>query len=64
MEDTPVEGTQKYIDGIEWPASKEEVLEIMQRNGAPDDVLAAVRDEDKDRFTAPSDVHHALWKQA
>ncbi len=64
MEDTPVEATQKYIDGIQWPASKDDVLQAMEGNGAPEDVLGAVRNEDKERFTGPNEVHHALWKAA
>jgi hypothetical protein len=64
MEETPVETTQKYIEGIQWPATKDEVLEAMQDNGAPDDVMQALRDDGKDRYTAPSDIHHTLWKKA
>ena len=63
MEDSPVETTQKYIDGIEWPASSDDVLEAMERNGAPDDVLQALRDDGKDRYTAPSDINHTLWRE-
>ncbi len=64
MDETPVEATQKYFEGIIWPASKDEVLSAAQQNGAPDDVLQALRTADKDRFFAPSDVHNALWKAA
>ncbi len=64
MEDTPIEATQKYVDGIQWPASKDDVVTAVERNGAPDDVLQALRDEDKERFTGPNEVHQALWKQA
>ncbi|HWC85251.1 MAG TPA: DUF2795 domain-containing protein [Solirubrobacteraceae bacterium] len=64
MDDAPVEVTQKHIDGIAWPASKEEVLEGLQQNGAPDDVLQAVRSADKDRFAGPNDLHAILWKAA
>ena len=35
----------------------------MENNGAPDDVMQALRDDGKDRYTAPSDIHHTLWKE-
>ncbi len=64
MDDTPVEATQKYFEGIVWPVSKEEVIDTAQQNGAPDDILQALRSSDKDRFVAPSEVHNVLWKEA
>ncbi len=64
MDDTPVEATQKYIDGIVWPASKEDVLTAVERNGAPDDIVAALRSADKERFVAPSEIANVLWKEA
>ncbi len=64
MEETPLDATRKYVDGIIWPADKETVLEAMEGNGAPDDVLQTLRDLDKDRFRAPSEVQNALWTEA
>jgi hypothetical protein len=64
MEETPLEATQKYVNGIQWPASKEEVLQAVESNGAPDDVLKVIREMDTDRFTGPNDVHNALWMDA
>ncbi|MDP8967879.1 MAG: DUF2795 domain-containing protein [Actinomycetota bacterium] len=55
---------QQYVEGLEWPCTKEEVLEAVERNGAPDDVLQALRATEKDRFAGPNDVHSILWKQA
>ncbi len=62
MQDTPVDATRKYSQGIIWPADKETLLQVFQRNGAPEDVLRAVRDAPKSRFVAPSDIIQALWK--
>ncbi len=36
----------------------------MEANGAPEDVLQTLRDTDKDRFTAPSEIQNALWTEA
>ncbi|MBW3653382.1 MAG: DUF2795 domain-containing protein [Actinobacteria bacterium] len=64
MDETPIEAVQQYVEGLEWPCTKEEVLEAVERNGAPDDVLQALRGAEKDRFAGPNDVHSVLWKQA
>lgn len=64
MEETPLEVTSKYLDGVTWPARKAEVLEALERNGAPADALQTVRAADQERFVAPSDVHQALWLAA
>jgi len=64
MEETPVEVTAKYLEGLVWPVDKAEVVEAAQRNGAPEDVVQMIRDMDKDRLTGPNEVHNALWHQA
>lgn len=64
MDETPVGATQKYVEDIIWPADKETVLEAMERNGAPEDVLQTVRQVDRPRFTGPNDVHSGLWENA
>lgn len=64
MEDTPLDVTVKYLDGIEWPASRDDVIAAAQRNGAPDDVLELLRKTDHDRFAGPNEVHNALWIKA
>lgn len=64
MRQTPLEVTSRYVHGIIWPATKETVLQAMQQNGAPDDVLQALRGIDHPRYVAPSDVHQLLWRYA
>ncbi len=56
MQETPVDATRKYAQGLSYPANKETVVQVLQRNGAPDDVIQAVRDADKPRWVAPSDL--------
>lgn len=63
MQEKPIEVVQKYVDGVNWPASKDEVIEAVERNGAPDDVVEAIRSIDKDRLAGPNDVHNVLWKE-
>lgn len=64
MRETPVEVTAKYLHGVTWPARKAVVLEALERNGAPSDVLEIVRTNRLERFVAPSDVQQALWWEA
>lgn len=63
MERTPVETVAKYVHGLTWPANKGEVLDVLQRNGAPEDVLQIVRSSNRERFASPNDVHAALWSR-
>lgn len=60
MRETPLEASMQYVRGIIWPARKAELLRAMEQNGAPGDVLEAVRVYRLERFVAPSDVHMAL----
>ncbi len=64
MEETPLDVTVKYLEGIEWPASKDEVIAAAQRNGAPADVLDKLREMEHDHFPGPNGVHNALWVKA
>ena len=65
MEETPVEAVEKYLDtSITWPASKEDVIACVERNGAPQELVEELRAEDKDRFVGPNQVHEVWWKAA
>lgn len=64
MQETPLDATRKYAQGLKWPADKATVIAVFERNGAPPDVLQALRDTDKPRWVAPSDVSNTLWKAA
>jgi len=61
MADTPLEIAGKYTHGIAYPCSKENVVDIMTRNGAPADVIAQLRTAPYDRYTQPSEILAALW---
>jgi hypothetical protein len=51
---------QKALKGAEYPASKEELAELAEDNGADDDVIEALRDADAEDFDGPDDVMAAL----
>lgn len=61
MQDTPLDVTVKYLDGIEWPASKDEVVAAAQRSGAPDDVVDKLKATEHEQFAGINAVHNALW---
>ena len=52
------------MDGIIWPCGKDEALEALAANGAPDDVLETLRGSEDRRFVSPSDLRSALWEEA
>lgn len=64
MEDKPLDVTVKYLEGIDWPANKDEVIAVAQRNGAPADVLEKLNAMEHDRFAGVNGVHNALWMKA
>lgn len=64
MEETPLDVTTKYLEGIDWPASKDEVIAAAQRNGAPPDVLDKLNETEHDTFAGVNGVHNALWMKA
>ncbi len=48
--DKSTEEYQRYIQGIEFPASKEEVASSVESNGAPQYVVQKLRNADRERF--------------
>ncbi len=47
---------QSYLKGIEYPASREDVASQAEDNGAPDDLVSALRDMDEEEFDGPNEV--------
>ena len=65
MDETPVEAVEKYLDtSITWPASKDDVIACVERNGAPGELVEALRADGRDRFVGPNQVHEVWWKTA
>lgn len=60
MRETPLEVSTKYVRGVTWPITKVELLETMEQQGAPADVLEAVRSDDRVRFTGHWEIHMVL----
>ena len=56
---TPIE-LQKYLSGVDYPASKEQLVSTARDQGAPDDVVRALEQADADEFDSPTAVSSAL----
>jgi hypothetical protein len=51
---------QKALKGASYPASRDELVEQAESNGADADVLDALRGMDGDGFDSPADVMKAV----
>jgi hypothetical protein len=56
---TPIE-LQKYLSGVDYPASKDTLLQTARDQGAPDDVISALEAVDQDEFDGPTAVSSAV----
>lgn len=50
---------QKYLAGVNYPATKEDLLAAARQNGAPQEVIREMEDMDADDFGGPQDVMKA-----
>jgi hypothetical protein len=58
-----VTDVQKALKGADYPASREDLVELARANGASNDIVAALEGMDKDSFDGPSGVMEALKGQ-
>jgi len=56
---TPIE-LQKYLSGVDYPASRDELVRTASDQGAPDDVIEALEQADQDEFDGPTAVSSAV----
>jgi hypothetical protein len=56
---TPIE-LQKHLSGVDYPASKDDLLAAAREQGAPDDVIAALETVQEDEFDSPTAVSSAV----
>ena len=59
MDVNPIE-LQKHLKGVDYPASRDDLVQAAQSNGAPDDMVEALRNANQDSFDGPSAVQKAL----
>ncbi|GAB2985119.1 DUF2795 domain-containing protein [Frigoribacterium salinisoli] len=64
MADTPNPiQIQKYLSGLDYPVSKDDLVANAKDQGAPDDVLDALQGLEGDSFDAPTDVSKGLSQE-
>jgi len=51
---------QKYLSGIDYPASKDTIVETAEKENAPGDVLDALRAIPEGDYDAPTAVSSAV----
>jgi hypothetical protein len=59
MDVNPIE-VQKHLSGVDYPASKADVVATAEENGAPQEIVEAIQQMDGDQFDGPDDVMKAL----
>jgi hypothetical protein len=59
MDVNPIE-VQKHLKGVDYPASRDDIVSAARSNDAPDDVVSALESMRDDRFDGPDDVMRSL----
>jgi hypothetical protein len=59
MDVNPIE-LQKHLKGVDYPASRDDLVSTAESNGAPSELVDALRSAGKDTFDDPTDVQSAL----
>lgn len=53
---------QKYLKGVSYPVSKEDLINAAQNNGAPAEIVEKIKQLASDMFNGPQDVIKELGK--
>ena len=56
MDPLPIAALQNYLQGVDFPADKEEVASATESNGAPQEIVEKIRNVDRERFDNSSQV--------
>lgn len=51
---------EKYMKGVDYPASKEDLLNAAKRNGAEKQICDMIQNLPNQRFEKPTDITKAL----
>ena len=53
---------QKFLKGVDYPASKQDLLAHLEREGADEDVRSTLQQLPDESFQTPADVSEAIGK--
>lgn len=59
MASNPIE-IQRYLTGVEYPATKDDLISRADENDAPDEVIEELQAIDEEQFEGPDEVLEAL----
>ncbi|HOS28952.1 MAG TPA: DUF2795 domain-containing protein [Desulfomonilia bacterium] len=51
---------EKYLKGVDYPASKSDLVSKAKANGAPSEVIDMINSLSQDQFNSPIDVSKAF----
>ena len=51
---------QKFLDGIRYPATKQQLVEHARRNQANDEALSSLRDMPEREYSGPDEVSRVI----
>jgi hypothetical protein len=51
---------QKFLKGMDYPAKKQDLLDLAKKNGADDNVLSTLHEIEDEEFETPADVSKAV----
>ena len=55
MQLNPIE-VQKHLKGVDYPASRQALIDAAESNGAPDEVMDGLRKLDDSEYQTPAEV--------
>jgi hypothetical protein len=53
---------QKFLEGVDYPASKQDLIKVAQDHGAAENVLKMLQNLPDQTFETPADVSQAIGK--
>jgi len=56
---SPIE-LQKYLKGVDYPATRDDLVSTAKDNGAPDDLVKLLQGSERDSFDSPAAVSSAV----
>lgn len=54
------EEVEKYLKGVNFPASKEDIISTARTNGVPEAMISILEDLPGDEFNSPADLMKAF----
>ena len=55
---------QKFLDGVNYPASKQDLIDTARKQGAGDHVIETLKRMPDKRYGSPVDVSQAIGKES